>query len=241
MFRLVFREFGGKMLEQDILDMVSSIYLLHQITPSLIHEYNNIFTAIISTTQLMIEYEDDPEEMKKGFKEIQTYIERAVSLNRGVSSYVLDSNSKQLSNNQLFSIFEEMLEKELKANNSKVIINKKETTSVLLSSELLKVLFQLVFNAQDEGTKSEIIIETDIINNTYLIDVMNRGDQIDDYSSIFKLGFTNKKNRVVNDRYKRKHYGIGLSLSKHIIEKEGGELNYSYKDGLNIFSITLPK
>ncbi len=229
------------MLEHDILDMVSSIYLLHQVTPSLIHEYNNIFTAIISTTQLMIEYEDDLKEMKKGFKEIQTYIERAVSLNRGVSSYILDSNSKQLSSNQFFSIFEEMLEKELKANNSKVIINKKETTSIILSSELLKVLFQLVFNAQDESQKTEIVIETEIKDNVYHIDVMNRGEKIDDSDSIFELGFTNKKSRVINDRYKRKHYGVGLSLSKYIIEKDGGSIKYSHKDGLNIFSITIPK
>lgn len=226
--------------DKDILELVENNHLLYQLTPSLIHEFNNIFTAIVSTTQLMIGYEDNIDNMRQGFKDIQTYIEKAVSLNKLIASYVIENNSKKISTDQFYQIFAEIIEKEVKANNSKIIYKHTEIKTILISSDILKVLFQLVVNAQDELFKTEITIKTAISGLVYVIEVIDNGKFIENKENLFKLAFTTKKTRLVNDRYKRRHFGVGLSLSKFLVEKENGTLEYLREDEKNIFKISLP-
>ncbi len=226
--------------DRDILELVENNHLLYQLTPSLIHEFNNIFTAIVSTTQLMIGYEDNVDNMRQGFKDIQTYIEKAVSLNKLVASYVIENNSKKISTDQFYQIFAEIIEKELKANNSKIVYKHTEIKTILVSSDMLKVLFQLVVNGQDELFKTEITIKTAINGSLYVIEVIDNGQPIENKENLFKLGFTTKKTRHINDRYKRRHFGVGLSLSKFLVERENGVLEYLREDEKNIFKISLP-
>ena len=147
------------MKDKDILDITSNTYMLYQLSPSIIHEFNNIFTAIISTTQLMIEYEDDMDSMIEGFKNIQKYVEKAVAFNRFVSTYILDKNSKDITIKNFFEVIKNTLEKELKSNNTNLIIKIDDSVKdISINASIIKSVVQLILNAQDEVLRSDIIL-----------------------------------------------------------------------------------
>ncbi len=230
------------MKDKDILDISSNTYMLYQLSPSIIHEFNNIFTAIISTTQLMIEYEDDINSMIEGFKNIQKYVEKAVSFNRFVSTYILDKNTKKLTVTKFFEVIRNSLEKELKSNNTNIVINIDDyAKDVKINASVIKSIVQLILNAQDETLKSDIELKAYLNDGNLIIDTMSTGNEIKNPDEIFSLGYTNKNNRPINDRYKREHFGVGLPLARYIINSLNGELTYHYQDGKNIFRINLPK
>lgn len=195
----------------------------------------------MSTTQLMIEYEDNIQSMIEGFKDIQKYVEKAVSFNRFVSTYILDKNNKEITVKDFFDIIKNMLEKELKSNNTH--INFKidgETENLRINASVIKAVVQLILNAQDEAIKSNIDIVTSKKDDMLVIDTLSSGDEIKNPDEIFKLGYTNKNNRPINDRYKREHFGIGLSLAKYIVNNFGGNLTYHRENEKNVFRISLP-
>jgi len=230
------------MKDKDILDITSNTYMLYQLSPSIIHEFNNIFTAIISTTQLMIEYEDSMEEMIEGFKNIQKYVEKAVSFNRFVSTYILDKNGKDLTTTVFFDIIKNSLEKELKSNNTNLIIEIDDyAKDVKINASLIKSIVQLILNAQDETLKSDITLKVYLNDGNLVIDTVSEGSEIKNSEEIFTLGYTNKNNRPINDRYKREHFGIGLPLAKYIVDNLKGKLVYIYENSKNIFRIVLPE
>jgi len=230
------------MKDKDILDITSNTYMLYQLSPSIIHEFNNIFTAIISTTQLMIEYEDDKDSMIEGFQNIQKYVEKAVSFNRFVSTYVLDKNTKKLTITKFFDVIKNSLEKELKSNNTNIIINIDDyAKDVKINAIVVKSIVQLILNAQDETLKSDIELKAYLNDGNLIIDRVSTGNEIKNPEEIFNLGYTNKNNRPINDRYKREHFGVGLPLAKYIIDNLNGALTYLYENGQNIFRINLPE
>lgn len=230
------------MKDKDILDIASNNYMLYQLSPSIIHEFNNIFTAIISTTQLMIEYEDDKDSMIEGFRNIQKYVEKAVSFNRFVSTYILDKNTKKLTVTKFFDVIKNSLEKELKSNNTNIIINIDDyAKDVKINAVVVKSIVQLILNAQDETLKSDIELKAYLNYGNLIIDTISIGNEIKNSEEIFNLGYTNKNNRPINDRYKREHFGIGLPLAKYIINSLNGELTYLHENDKNIFRINLPK
>ena len=230
------------MKDKDILDITSNTYMLYQLSPSIIHEFNNIFTAIISTTQLMIEYEDDKDSMIEGFQNIQKYVEKAVSFNRFVSTYVLDKNTKKLTITKFFDVIKNSLEKELKSNNTNIIINIDDyAKDVKINAIVVKSIVQLILNAQDETLKSDIELKAYLNDGNLIIDTVSTGNEIKNPEEIFNLGYTNKNNRPINDRYKREHFGVGLPLAKYIIDNLNGALTYLYENGQNIFRINLPE
>jgi len=229
------------MKDKDILEITSNTYMLYQLSPSIIHEFNNIFTAIMSTTQLMIEYEDDMDSMIDGFKNIQKYIEKAVSFNRFVSTYILDKNTKNLTVKAFFDVIKNTLEKELKSNNTHLIIKiNDDVKNNTINASIIKSIVQLILNAQDETLKSDIILSSYLSNNNLVIDTISVGAEIKNPDEVFQLGYTNKDNRPINDRYKREHFGVGLSLAKFIVNSLNGELTYHYENSKNIFRIKLP-
>ncbi len=230
------------MKDKDILDITSNTYMLYQLSPSIIHEFNNIFTAIISTTQLMIEYEDDKDSMIEGFQNIQKYVEKAVSFNRFVSTYILDKNTKKLTITKFFDVIKNSLEKELKSNNTNIIINiDNYAKDVKINAIVVKAIVQLILNAQDETLKSDIELKAYLNDGNLILDTISIGNEIKNSEEIFNLGYTNKNNRPINDRYKREHFGIGLPLAKYVINSLNGELIYLHENDKNIFRINLPK
>jgi K+-sensing histidine kinase KdpD len=230
------------MKDKDILDISANTYMLYQLSPSIIHEFNNIFTAIISTTQLMIEYEDDMDSMIEGFKNIQKYVEKAVSFNRFVSTYILDKNSKDLSVNKFFDIIKNSLEKELKSNNTNLVIKMDDyVKDVKINASVVKSIVQLILNAQDEALKSDIVLSAYLNDGNLIIDTISDGNEIQSPNEIFTLGYTNKNNRPINDRYKREHFGVGLPLARYIVNSLKGEITYHHENNKNIFRINLPQ
>jgi len=230
------------MKDKDILDISSNTYMLYQLSPSIIHEFNNIFTAIISTTQLMIEYEDDMDSMIEGFQNIQKYVEKAVSFNRFISTYILDKNSKDLTVREFFKVIKDTLEKELKSNNTNLIVDIDDyVKDIKLSASIIKSVVQLILNAQDEVLRSDIILASYLSDGNLVLDTISAGNEIKNPNEIFELGFTNKENRPINDRYKREHFGVGLTLAKYIVNTFKGDLTYHYENSKNIFRIKIPQ
>ncbi len=229
------------MKDKEILQMASSTYSLYQLAPSVIHEFNNIFTAIISTTQFMIEYEDNMELMITGFKEIQKYTEKAVSFNRFISTYLFDKNERKITISECFKEIEGTLNKELLSNNTNLNIEINENTKNLtINKSFIKVAIQLILNAQDESSKTDINLLVYLKDNNLIIDTISDFPEIKNTEQIFELGYTDKKNRLVNDRYKRKHFGIGLAMSRYLVNLLNGKLDYVYENNKSIFRTEIP-
>jgi len=105
--------------------------------------------------------------------------------------------------------------------------------------QLKRVLINLITNAINHGlpnTTVTISITSDY--NDFKFEIRNQGTYIDDtkIAEIFHKFKTN-----TNDKYKKIGNGLGLYLSKTIIEKHNGNIYAkSYTDGLCIFGFEIP-
>jgi len=102
---------------------------------------------------------------------------------------------------------------------------------------LVKILGNIIDNAMDalqESKEKLIEVEIERYLNNYVISVQNTGPVITEENlvQIFNRGFTTKGG---------KHEGIGLSTSKEIVERYGGEIKVkSTPEKGTIFTIILP-
>lgn len=119
----------------------------------------------------------------------------------------------------------------LKLNISSVLDN-----LVIPPWEMCRVLGNIIDNAiyATEKIKDKYInIEIYEKLKNYMFIVENNGKEIPDYikTNIFKPGFTTKKD---------KGEGMGLAISKEIIEKYNGEITFSSDKNKTIFKINIP-
>lgn len=101
-----------------------------------------------------------------------------------------------------------------------------------------QVLLNLISNAIEFSTKNtEIKITLKDLIDEIKFTITNQGDPIpkDDFEKVFQLFYVTDKSKHQTST------GIGLTLTKKIVEKLEGTISFQSEDGLTTFEVVIPK
>jgi hypothetical protein len=130
-----------------------------------------------------------------------------------------------------------LLEADWRKNNLTVKVDTKPVIMEMPESSLRQVLFNILMNAVDASPEGGIIkIITEVNDGVLTLSVSDQGSGIpfETRSQIFKPFFTTKGGS-------QNGLGLGLSISKGIVEELGGRINFESKTGKGtVFRISLP-
>jgi nitrogen fixation/metabolism regulation signal transduction histidine kinase len=196
------------------------------------HELMNSLTPIRALSQNLIHIVDQDELEEDDFEDIKssisTIINRSDHLQVFVENYrklaMLPTPNKQMT--QINALFEDCLRimnPVLKAENIELINEINSSRSILIDkNQMEQVIINLITNsihALKEKSKKKLILSSYTENNRFFIVISDNGRGVDSEirDKVFLPFFTTRKDGA----------GIGLTLSKNIVEAHGGYLCYN--------------
>jgi signal transduction histidine kinase len=228
-----FKVFEEKLVESEKLATAG------QLTAGLAHEIRNPLTSIKMLGQVLHKRLKDRSEDRKMLGSLVKEIDR---LDRIIQELIERTNPGELSRtwNDLNEPVAEVLQVVAESLHAQHILIEQHPSQdlpeILLDRKKLKgVIWNLVLNAMEAMPKGgQLIVATDIVDNAFVeISVADTGPGIaaDDAEQFFQPFFTTKPEGV----------GLGLTMSRKIVEKHGGNLRLSNRlDGGTKASIRLP-
>ncbi|MXN90285.1 GHKL domain-containing protein [Flavobacterium sp. Sd200] len=208
------------------------------------HELMNSITPIRSLSQnlseLMHQKELSNEDMHDIRQSVDTMIQRSNHLQSFIDSYrklaMLPSPDKKpvLLNtlvNSVLQLMKPSFESEYIVTENNIPSGITIMADVLQLEQVFINLLTNSINALKSSENKKILIETNANPDRIFITITDTGQGIDKEieDKIFLPFFTTRKNGA----------GIGLTLSKNIIEAHGGYLNYQMHDGKTSFTISI--
>lgn len=208
------------------------------------HELMNSLTPIRALSQNLLHIvdqenleEDDFDDIKSS---ISTIINRSDHLQVFVENYrklaMLPTPSKQMTPiNTLFDDCLRIMSPILKAENIELINDIHSSRSILIDkNQMEQVIINLITNsvyALKEKNEKKMYVSSYTENNRFFITISDNGKGIDPeiQDKVFLPFFTTRKDGA----------GIGLTLSKNIIEAHGGYLSYQTDEDKTSFVICL--
>jgi nitrogen fixation/metabolism regulation signal transduction histidine kinase len=208
------------------------------------HELMNSLTPIRALSQNLLHIvdqenleEDDFDDIKSS---ISTIINRSDHLQVFVENYrklaMLPTPSKQMTPiNALFDDCLRIMSPILKAENIELISDIHSSRSILIDkNQMEQVIINLITNsiyALKEKNEKKMYVSSYTENNRFFITISDNGKGIDPeiQDKVFLPFFTTRKDGA----------GIGLTLSKNIIEAHGGYLSYQTDEDKTSFVICL--
>lgn len=208
------------------------------------HELMNSLTPIRALSQNLLHIvdqenleEDDFDDIKSS---ISTIINRSDHLQVFVENYrklaMLPTPSKQMTPiNALFDDCLGIMSPILKAENIELISDIHSSRSILIDkNQMEQVIINLITNsvyALKEKNEKKMYVSSYTENNRFFITISDNGKGIDPeiQDKVFLPFFTTRKDGA----------GIGLTLSKNIIEAHGGYLSYQTDEDKTSFVICL--
>lgn len=208
------------------------------------HELMNSLTPIRALSQNLLHIvdqekleEDDFDDIKSS---ISTIINRSDHLQVFVENYrklaMLPTPTKIMTPiNSLFDDCLRIMAPILKAENIELLNEINSSRSILIDkNQIEQVIINLITNsiyALKEKTEKKIFLSSYTENNRFFIIISDNGKGIDSEirDKVFLPFFTTRKDGA----------GIGLTLSKNIIEAHGGYLSYQTDDDKTSFVICL--
>ncbi|MFH6933825.1 sensor histidine kinase [Flavobacterium sp. FlaQc-30] len=208
------------------------------------HELMNSLTPIRALSQNLLQIvdqekleEDDFEDIKSS---ISTIINRSDHLQDFVESYrklaMLPTPVKEMTQiNALFDDCLRVMNPVLKSENIKLINEINSSRSILIDkNQMEQVIINLITNsiyALKGKREKQLFLSSYTENNRFFIIISDNGKGIDPeiQDKIFLPFFTTRKDGA----------GIGLTLSKNIIEAHGGYLSYQTDEDKTSFVICL--
>lgn len=174
--------------------------------------------------------------------DIQTYIQRGVELTRIINLHFFQKDSeRKLTLRRLFTILTDSLDKELKSNGTTLNLDPGECGKEIVPMGLLTVLFQMILNAQDEKNRVNVTITGTLSKEKLSLKISDTANRKIPDINLFEWGESDKQKRKIYDRYMRKHYGMGLAISRSIIEQLGGTIKLHQNSDEQFFEIILQK
>lgn len=208
------------------------------------HELMNSLTPIRALSQNLLHIvdqesleEDDFDDIKSS---ISTIINRSDHLQVFVENYrklaMLPTPTKQMTPiNALFEDCFRIMSPILKAENIELINDIHSSRSIMIDkNQMEQVIINLITNsvyALKEKNEKKMYVSSYTENNRFFISISDNGKGIDPeiQDKIFLPFFTTRKDGA----------GIGLTLSKNIIEAHGGYLSYQTDEDKTSFVICL--
>jgi len=208
------------------------------------HELMNSLTPIRALSQNLLQIvdqekleEDDFDDIKSS---ISTIINRSDHLQVFVENYrrlamLPTPNKKMTPINELFDDCLHIMKPILKAENIELINEINSSRSILIDkNQMEQVIINLITNsihALKEKTEKKMFLSGYTENNRFFITISDNGKGIDPEirDKVFLPFFTTRKDGA----------GIGLTLSKNIIEAHGGYLSYQTDSDRTDFIICL--
>ncbi len=226
------RELDGRMVQNE---KMAAIGLL---AGNIAHELNNPLTGIRSLAQVLLaelppgQLHDDINEVERAAGRSQKIIENLLDFSRGGT----EERQVRISLNEIVRRTLPMLKTAIREHRSEILLCEQEGEIRVEPHLMQQVVFNLVNNAcqamKDPGT---ITIETDIEEGKCRLHVKDTGVGIPSeiIESIFEPFFTTKE--------KGQGTGLGLSMSRQVIEKFGGDIAVESQVGQGThFTVCLP-
>lgn len=208
------------------------------------HELMNSLTPIRALSQNLLHIVDQDQLEEDDFDDIKssisTIINRSDHLQVFVENYrklaMLPTPNKQMTPiNALFDDCIRIMNPVLKAENIELINEINSSRSILIDkNQMEQVIINLITNsihALKEKSEKKLIISGYTENNRFFIVISDNGRGVDAEirDKVFLPFFTTRKDGA----------GIGLTLSKNIIEAHGGYLSYNTDEDKTDFVICL--
>lgn len=208
------------------------------------HELMNSLTPIRALSQNLLQIVDQEELAEDDFDDIKssisTIINRSDHLQFFVENYrklaMLPTPTKEMMPiNALFEDCLRIMNPILKAENIQLINEINSSRSILIDkNQMEQVIINLITNsvyALREKDEKKMFISSYTENNRFFITIADNGKGIDPEirEKVFLPFFTTRKDGA----------GIGLTLSKNIIEAHGGYLSYQTDEDKTSFVICL--
>lgn len=208
------------------------------------HELMNSLTPIRALSQNLLHIVDQEELEEDDFDDIKssisTIINRSDHLQVFVENYrklaMLPTPTKQMTPvNSLFEDCIRIMSPILKQENIELINDVHSSRSILIDkNQMEQVIINLITNsvyALKEKSEKKMYISSYTENNRFFITISDNGKGIDPeiQDKVFLPFFTTRKDGA----------GIGLTLSKNIIEAHGGYLSYQTDEDKTSFVICL--
>lgn len=208
------------------------------------HELMNSLTPIRALSQNLLHIVDQEQLEEEDFEDIKssisTIINRSDHLQVFVENYrklaMLPTPTKVMTPiNALFEDCMRIMSPILKAENIELINEINSSRSILIDkNQMEQVIINLITNsvyALKEKSEKKMFLSSYTENNRFFITISDNGKGIDNEirDKVFLPFFTTRKDGA----------GIGLTLSKNIIEAHGGYLSYQTDEDRTSFVICL--
>lgn len=211
---------------------------LGSLAGNIAHELNNPLTGIYSLAQLL-SVEARSDEVKRDLQEIEKAARRSQEIISNLLDYVQDAahSLEKVSLDETIEKTLPLLKSILRPHRLEKNLDAKDYYVMSVPGLLQQVIFNLVQNACQAHSGSGVVqISTESTEKDLILSISDSGSGIPEemQDRIFEPFFTTKE--------KDQGTGLGLSLSKSVIEKFGGKIYF--KTQLNkgtTFYIHLPK
>lgn len=208
------------------------------------HELMNSLTPIRALSQNLLHIVDQEQLVEEDFEDIKssisTIINRSDHLQVFVENYrklaMLPTPTKEMTPiNALFEDCMRIMSPILKAEHIELVNEINSSRSILIDkNQMEQVIINLITNsvyALKEKSEKKMFLSSYTENNRFFITISDNGKGIDNEirDKVFLPFFTTRKDGA----------GIGLTLSKNIIEAHGGYLSYQTDEDRTSFVICL--
>ena len=211
------------------------------------HELRTPLTSIRGFSQTMLSSWDklDDESKKKFLNIIIEQSNRLINLVENMLSVTKFQNTKdnlifkEVEIKPVFNMVVSLIKNQYSDKSFEIIV-KENTPNVLADKDKFQqIMTNLVENAAKYGDENSLItIKANYSNNFVVIDVINKGIEI--ASTDFEKIFT-KFSRIDNPLTRKvQGSGLGLYITKNLVEKMGGTITVSSENGETIFSVSMP-
>jgi PAS domain S-box-containing protein len=238
---LVETETKQKRMQQE-LSLNRRLVAIGQIAAGITHEINNPLTGVIAFAQMLMQM-DIPENMKEAVEVIHEGAVRVVGIIDRLRTFARsDRRENEYADiNTIITNTLTMLSYEMRSNDIEVTTHLAENLPRTMANtgQLQQVFLNIIINAQQAMATSprrgKLTITTEQFADRIIASIRDNGPGIPEetINEIFDPFFTTKDNHS--------GMGLGLNVSRNIIEEHGGEIRVWSKPGLGAtFIIDLP-